>query len=64
VKYVVMRDGEYYACFVEGVPVWRRTRTFFEREEAQRIARQLVALGFAGAEALEFHPSAMKRGRR
>ena len=55
-KWVVVRDAvEYYSAMIEGVPVWRKTRTFFEKDEAERIAGQLRSLGFKGVEALEYH---------
>jgi hypothetical protein len=55
-EWVVKRDNfDYYNAMVEGKPVWHKTRTFFSRDEAQTIVRQLRALGFTGIEALEFH---------
>jgi len=61
VKYVVKRsDFDYYSGMTEGVPTWRKTRTFFEKDEAMKIAGQLRALGFKNVEALEFHESPMK----
>lgn len=51
--YVVTRDGQYYAGFVDGHPVWqpRRARDAqFCGEVAEKIVQQLTALGYAGCE--------------
>jgi hypothetical protein len=58
-KYIIARDGRYYAGFFDGKPTWSRTRTpetQFDADIAERIAQQLKGLGFVGVEVQLYQP--------
>jgi hypothetical protein len=71
--YVITRDGDYYAGFLEGRPVWQYRRgaeTQFDGDTADMIVRQLAALGYVGVELKMYRPRmrahsgrSMKRAR-
>lgn len=47
------KNGLYYGGFLEGQPVWYKTKrkeTKFDSKIADTIFRQLTALGFSGIE--------------
>jgi len=65
--YVIERDGEYYAGFSDGRPVWqvkRRPETQFEGAVAEKIVQQLTGLGFTGMELKLYQPRVRTRGGR
>jgi len=71
--YVITRDGNYYAGFLEGRPVWQHRRgpeTQFDADTADKIMLQLIALGYVGIELKMYRPRmrahsgrSMKRAR-
>ena len=65
--YVIVRDGFYYAGFLEGRPVWdtmRRPETQFDGDTAEVILRQLLALGYSGCELKLYQKRLRAQGRR
>jgi hypothetical protein len=66
-KYVIERDREYYAGFVDGRPSWltqRRPETQFDSETAEKIVQQLRACGYTGMEVKLYQARVRTRGGR
>jgi hypothetical protein len=64
-KYVIERDREFYAGFVDGRPVWltqRRPETQFDAELAEKIIQQLRAAGYSGMEVKLYQARVRTRG--
>lgn len=64
---MILRDGMYYAGFLDGRPEWQHRRTpetQMDADTAEKVMQQLRGLGFVGMEVRLFTPRAQQRRKR